>query len=161
MKRAIAIIAIVVAAALIGCDADPRSGRGFTLPDGDTTQGRQTFVELQCHICHTVEGVEAFPHVGEPPVSVALGGTVTRIRTYGELVTSIINPSHRMAQGYPTEAIQTEDGQSRMTNYNNVMTVSELIDLVAFLQSKYELVPVEPTDYPIFRMAPSTALLVP
>jgi hypothetical protein len=28
---------------------------------------------------------------------ITLGGTTTRVRTYGELVTPIINPSHRVA----------------------------------------------------------------
>ena len=35
-----------------------------------------------------------------------------------------------------------------MTVYNDVMTVSQLIDIVTFLQSHYELRPYEPTPYP-------------
>jgi hypothetical protein len=35
-----------------------------------------------------------------------------------------------------------------MTVYNDVMTVSQLIDIVAFLQAHYELRPYEPTPYP-------------
>ena len=34
-----------------------------------------------------------------------------------------------------------------MTNYNDVMTVTQLADLVAFLQSHYELKDYEPTPY--------------
>ena len=63
---------------------------------------------------------------------------MARIKTYGELVTSIINPSHRLAKGY-AEANVAMEGKSNMTVYNDVMTVRELIDLVAFLQSHYEL----------------------
>ena len=66
-------------------------------------------------------------------MSIALGGEVTRIQTYGELVTSIINPSHRLAEGYPVDTVSV-DGKSRMRNYNDVMTVTELTDLVMFLQ---------------------------
>jgi hypothetical protein len=33
----------------------------------------------------------------------------------------------------------TETGESTMRNYNDVMSVQELIDLVEFLQSKYEI----------------------
>jgi hypothetical protein len=81
-----------------------------------------------------------------PEMSVELGGQTTRIATYGELVTSVINPSHRLAKGYPAEDISV-DGKSRMRNYNDELSVSELIDLVAFLQEQYELVEYEPTQY--------------
>ena len=34
-----------------------------------------------------------------------------------------------------------------MSNFNDTMTVRQLIDLVAFLQSRYELVAPEPATY--------------
>jgi hypothetical protein len=73
---------------------------------------------------------------------VTLGGEVTRVKTYGELVTSIINPSHRLARGYPTEEVSAA-GESLMAlaYLNDVMTVQQLIDLVAFLQARYEVRP--------------------
>ena len=40
-----------------------------------------------------------------------------------------------------------EPGKSPMPSFNDVMTVSQLIDLVAFLQGQYELVPYERTVY--------------
>ena len=39
------------------------------------------------------------------------------------------------------------DGVSRMRNYNDVMTVDELINLVAFLQAQYELTDYDRTYY--------------
>ena len=68
------------------------------------------------------------------------------MKTYGELVTSIINPSHVLSPGYPKELI-TKNNQSAMPNFNDTMTVRQLIDLVAFLQSRYELVLPEPATY--------------
>ena len=65
-------------------------------------------------------------------MTIAIGGMRTRIATYGELVTSVINPSHRVARRY-----RDETGDSPMRNYNEAMTVAELIDLVAFLQTQY------------------------
>ena len=59
------------------------------------------------------------------------------------------NPSHKIAPGYEPARVQI-DGSSKMANYNDVMTVTELIDLVAFLQSKYTLREYEPTDYPLY-----------
>jgi mono/diheme cytochrome c family protein len=136
-------VAIVLASALLfACAPKPESARGFRLPDGDAAAGRATFVRLNCHGCHEVEGLELpeFDYAGPPLVRVKLGGLTTRVRTYGELVTSIINPSHRLIDGYPRDQV-SRDGESMMANYNDWMTVSQLIDLVAFLQSHYEVVP--------------------
>ena len=69
-----------------------------------------------------------------------------QVKTYGALVTAIINPSHSLAPGYPKELI-TKDNQSAMANFNDTMTVRQLIDLVAFLQSRYKFVPPEPATY--------------
>ena len=135
------VFSVVVA----GCSPAPTSGKGFTLPNGDADSGRLAFVELNCHHCHTVAGTE-LPTVDERELNIRLGGEVARIGTYGELVTSIINPSHRLAKGHPTEEV-SEDGHSLMRNYNDVLTVRQLIDLTAFLQSRYVLREYEPTDY--------------
>jgi L-cysteine S-thiosulfotransferase len=130
-----------------GCGSGPKSAKGFSLPDGDAKKGKLTFVELKCHACHTVSGV-TLPET-KTEIAIKLGGKVTRIKTYGELVTSIINPSHRLAKGKATDDVAV-DGQSKMTSYNDVMTVDQLINLVAFLQSHYELRKYEPTSYPLY-----------
>ena len=44
----------------------------------------------------------------------------------------------------------TELGESRMVVYNDVMTVTQLIDLVAFVQSSYVLAPYNPSHYPVY-----------
>ena len=74
------------------------------------------------------------------PAYVELGGSVTRVKTYGELVTAIINPSHKLADGYATDVVAEADGRSKMYVYNGYMTVQELIDIVMFLQPEYDLV---------------------
>ncbi len=139
MRLAALVLSMITLAA---CAPSPESPRGFRLPDGDPEAGQATFVRLKCHGCHEVADLELpeLEYVGPPLVSVKLGGEVTRVRTYGELVTSIINPSHRLIQGYPPEQI-SQDGESLMADYNDWMTVAQLIDLVAFLQSHYEVVP--------------------
>lgn len=125
---------------LSGCDPDARmSEQGFRLPDGDIDAGREGFLYMQCHQCHSIEG-EEFPEIpGMAAPYVELGGTVTRVKTYGQLVTAIINPSHQLARGYAAEVV-SEDGESNMYNYNRHMTVEELIDLVMYLQPKYDVV---------------------
>ena len=131
---------------LTGCDSnrDRMSEVGFALPEGDARTGREVFLYMQCNECHTIMG-EELPVVdaAEPPF-VELGGSVSKVKTYGELVTAIINPSHELAEKY-AEDVVSEDGESKMYNYNRHMTVQELVDLVMFLQPYYKIV--VPTYY--------------
>lgn len=145
-------VTLLGALLVMGCHPAPQSGRGFTLPSGDVERGKAVFTELQCHACHQVDGVKFEVAEDATDMAVQLGGKVNRIQTYGELVTSIINPSHKVAKGYVKEEVTKDDEgkESRMLNYNEVMTVQQLIDLVKFLQSHYELKPLEPTDYPVY-----------
>jgi hypothetical protein len=86
--------------------------------------------------------VEELPHpTVNPPVPVVLGGRVSEVRTDGYLVTSIINPSHRLTREFRGGILTTESGESRMPDHNDVMTVRQLTDLVAFLQSTYITMP--------------------
>jgi len=64
---------------------------------------------------------------------------VSSVKTYGQIVTGIINPSHDLARGYAEEVV-SEEGESKMYNYNGYMTVQELIDIVMYLQPHYDLV---------------------
>jgi hypothetical protein len=61
-------------------------------------------------------------------------------------VTSIVNPSHEISRRYPREQV-AEGDVSKMENFNERMTVAQLIDLTAFLQSRYEVRP-EPLYFP-------------
>jgi hypothetical protein len=125
---------------LLSCGPPEKFPAGFRLPDGDIEGGRQTFLELKCNACHEVKGVDFPPPVADPPVPVALGGIVDYQPTDGRFVTSIVNPSHKLAPGYEKELIK-RGGESRMADYGDVMTVRQLLDLVAFLHSQYEYRP--------------------
>lgn len=129
---------------LAGCSS---GYEGFTLPPGDAARGKDAFIHFRCYDCHTVSGAEMPAGEERDQAVVELGGEVARVRTYDDLVTAIINPSHRLAQGYAKELV-ARDGKSKMTVYNDVMTVSQLVDLVTFLQEKYELRTPLTTPYP-------------
>ena len=93
MRTKFAIVIMLIAVAtLAACDREARmSEQGFRLPDGDAVAGRTTFVYMQCHQCHSVVG-EEFPEIpGQDPPYVALGGPTAKVKTYGELITAIIN----------------------------------------------------------------------
>jgi hypothetical protein len=138
--RALTVGVVLLAAAVAACVTSPRSSAGFRLPEGDVENGRVAFSELRCIACHEVVGVSLPLPTAEPPVAVKLGGVVDAYRTDGELVTAITNPSHRIARGYGEGAVRSGD-LSRMGDYSEAMTVRQLIDLVAFLQSRYEVQP--------------------
>jgi hypothetical protein len=129
---------------LAGCAPERND---FTLPPGNAERGQAAFVKFRCYDCHRVDGVDL--PLGEEPnqVVVHLGGKVDHLKTYGDLVTSIVNPSHRLAKGYNATLV-ADEGKSRMTVYNDVMTISQLADIVTFLQAHYELQPIERTPYP-------------
>jgi len=124
----------------VGCQgAEERAARGMVLPAGDVERGQQAFVDLQCNSCHVVAGLEEeiSRPTAMPEVDVVLGGLAVREPTDGELVTAILNPPHELYPG-GEEARITVEGTSRMTNYNDVITAQQLIDLVAFLHDRYE-----------------------
>ena len=141
-----AALSLLLLSALVGCTPDPKSGWGFTLPEGDAERGKATFVQLQCNACHTVDGVELDGSSSEDVKTVALGGKKGYVVTYGDLVTSIINPSHRFALGYKSDEIK-EGEASKMRSYNDEMTVTQLADLVTFLQQHYEVEIYVPTPF--------------
>lgn len=120
--------------------------RGFALPEGDIEKGKVTYKRLACIECHSIPNIEW--KGGKDNLKIPLGGEVTSLKTYGDLVTSVINPSHKVASFY-NQKTSTEGGLSNMKNYNEIMTVQELIDLVTFLQSEYQVVS-PPTQYPYY-----------
>jgi hypothetical protein len=137
MKGLLFTAAMVSTLLFSGCGGDPKSARGFSLPEGDADKGKTVFVKLQCNGCHTVGDIEKISIEGGLQKSVQLGGKVTKIKTHGELVTSVINPDHRIAAGYPI-ATTKQGGKSKMPGLNSQMSVQELIDLIAFMESSYE-----------------------
>ncbi|PWL40421.1 cytochrome C [Flagellimonas aquimarina] len=120
-----------------------QQGRGFALPAGDIEEGKATYKRLDCNTCHSISEIEW--KGGSDSLKIHLGGEVPKEKSYGDLVTSVINPSHKIAQSYKQKTT-TERGLSKMKNYNEVMTVQELIDLVTFLQTEYK-VTIPSTDY--------------
>lgn len=151
MERRLALLATgALLAGLAACQGPISSDSAIVLPEGNADRGRDAFVALECTACHTVEGVDLPPPADAGPVSYALGGEVTRIRSYGELVTSVANPTHRLARSFRQEEL-TQGGESLMPALNDVMSVTQLTDIVAFLQEHYEIKPRPTYRYPVYR----------
>lgn len=113
---------------VMGCGG---GGRGFHLPAGDVAAGKAAVQAMQCFVCHEIVGSDFPPPHAQPPVLVSLGAATAR-QSREQLAESIIAPSHRVPEGVPSV---TSAGLSRMGDYSEVMTVRQLIDIVAYLQS--------------------------
>lgn len=150
MKEIPRLPGLIAGLALVSaCDLAGMSSAEFALPEGDAGRGQELFVSLGCTSCHKIHGLDLPIVATEGPVMVVLGGGVSRVKSYSELVTSIINPSHRLARGIAKDRI-SQEGESLMAVYNEVMTVTELIDIVAFLQVQYEVIERPGYRYPVY-----------
>lgn len=134
--KLVALMALLGAA--VGCDSGRHTTAGFHLPEGNVEQGKVAFVALGCNSCHAVTGVDLPKSTVEPAVPVVLGGEVPEKLSDAYIVTSMIDPSYQLAPSYPKNQI-TAGGQSRMPHYADKMTVRQLIDVTAFLQSNYAI----------------------
>lgn len=136
-KIAIMLTVLLILMLLSGCNPE---ARGFALPPGDVAAGKATFVTLDCNYCHSISGQVEKRSDGHPDIEVVLGGPTTRVKTYGDLVTSIINPSHKISGPKPNPNTTDEFGESHMRIYNDIMSVQQMIDLTSYLQDSYQLV---------------------
>jgi len=104
----------------------------FTLPQGNPQRGREVFISMECYTCHTVQG-ERFP--GAPAEVGGVGPDLTGMGAMHPpeyFAESIINPNAVLTEG-PGHV--GEDGRSKMPSYNEILTIEQLIDLVAYLKS--------------------------
>lgn len=115
---------------------------GFPADEGDVIAGRQAFIDHRCHQCHSIAGEQLPPLAGADRPILALGGPTTIVRSYADLTTSVINPNHAISERYrDQELLSTRVPlDSPMPRPNlDTMTVRQLIDIVAFLDSKYQV----------------------
>lgn len=137
---------VILGTTLLGaCRTYPDYANDFRFPilQGDVARGQEAFVAMGCHMCHTVDGIELADNARLRPVTVNLGGDLIFAKTYGDLVTSILNPSHVISEEYLQQLPRTERSatSSSPMYVNPDMKVTQLIDIVAFLNSRYRLLP--------------------
>jgi len=107
-------------------------GWRFTVPEGNPKAGREVFVQLECYKCHDVKG-EHFPHAPKGPDTA--GPELTGMGSHHPpeyFAESILNPNAVIVTG---PGYTGPDGLSIMPDYRESLTVSALIDLVAYLKS--------------------------
>lgn len=123
---------------LTACERE-KPVKGFVMPKGNVEKGQEVFIGFNCLGCHDVEGVELPERRFEPPFVVKLGGEVVRVKSYGELLTAIVYPDHIISPEYKTKLVLVgkDPKQTPMPYFGDIMTVTELTDLVEFLHAQY------------------------
>src|SRR5882724_3705795 len=129
-------------------------GWKFALPAGDPAKGRQLFADLECYKCHAIQG-ERFPPGGGDarnvgPDLTGMGG----MHPAEYFAESILSPNAVILDG---PGYSGQDGTSIMPSYADSLSVTQLVDLVAFLKGltggghEHGAAPVEKTtgDYAI------------
>lgn len=139
------VVSLLGLLALSACRTYPNYANDFRFPiqSGDIAKGREAFVALGCPMCHVVSGVDLPDYKGTRFISMPLGGELVFAKTYADLVTSIINPNHVISDKYldmlpPAQRNRINTSPMYM---NPEMKVTELIDIVAFLNSRYKMLP--------------------
>jgi mono/diheme cytochrome c family protein len=109
----------------------PRGWR-FLMPPGDPAEGRRVFVAMECFACHTVAG-EAFPDHAR--IAPGPGPDLTGMGSHHPpeyFAESIMHPNRVIVLG---PGHTGWDSFSKMPSYSELMTVRQLIDVVAYLKS--------------------------
>jgi hypothetical protein len=91
LERALILLFVV----LSGCQTD-----SLSRPE-TRAMAKRLFVKYRCADCHTIVGMDDLREGFEPFMTLPLGGRTEHIKTYEELVTSIINPSHVISPNSP------------------------------------------------------------
>jgi len=141
------IFVLVIASCLTACDEQNRPVRGFVLPPGDSGAGKQVFIDHGCYQCHTLPQEDLPARVSNPPITLEIGGKVFRVRNYGELLDAVVNPNHIISPQYrmALDSEERKNLKSPMPDFNEELTVAELIDLVTFLHDQY--IKMDPPGY--------------
>ena len=135
----LALIGLLPLAA--GCAYDPTFS--FPIEQGNVEAGRQAFIDHHCHQCHTIANLRLPELAGAGPPLLELGGETATAKSYAELMTSIVNPNHSISERYRDQQLLQGnlplESPMPMPSIDR-MTVRQLIDLVAFLDSRYVLI---------------------
>jgi sulfur-oxidizing protein SoxX len=137
------VIVAVSSLAILGAGCAYSPAFDFPIEEGSIEAGRQAFIGQGCNRCHSVAGVRLPEPAGAASPLFELGGETSRVKAYSELVTSIINPDHRISERYREQVLRQAlppEESPMTTTHIDTMTVRQLIDIVAFLDSRYVLV---------------------
>lgn len=109
------------------------AGWQFLLPTGNPAEGKKVYAALECYSCHEIKG-EHFPQHAKSPGNVGPELTgLGRSHSAEYIAEAILNPNRVIIEG---PGHTGPDGLSKMPDYNDSLTLRQLIDLVAYLKSQ-------------------------
>ena len=142
MRFRIVRVILSVACTLSAAACASNSIFEFPVEEGNIAAGRQAFIAHRCHQCHTIADEQLPALAGMSWPMLQLGGPTTIVRSYADLTTSIINPDHAISERYREQLLLEAEiplESPMRTPDLDTMTVRQLLDIVAFLDSKYDV----------------------
>ena len=137
LRWALAIVCLLLFAGGARAGDKPRGaqlpkGWKFTMPTGDPEAGKAAFEKMECYSCHNVPGAGFPKERSSGGIGPVLGTDYSKLPG-GFLAESIVN-SHQYISGTLEKYTGQDKVSSKMGDYSSIMTVRELIDIVAFLK---------------------------
>jgi len=125
---------------LMGQDPAPQAAPVF--PPGKSEVGLKLFAEKGCHQCHSAGTTRLPPVELAPRLVIELGGDLHAKWTRDDYARAIMDPNHLVSEDYRIAMMRLGDNfkaeNSPMPTFTDLLRVSELIDLTAFLRSLNE-----------------------
>ncbi|HVO23763.1 MAG TPA: cytochrome c [Candidatus Margulisiibacteriota bacterium] len=107
-------------------------GWKFTMPEGDPEAGKAAFQKMECYSCHRVPNADLPKERSSGGIGPDLVAGYSKLPA-AFLADSIIN-SHHYISGTIERYRGLDKVSSKMGDYSSIMTVRDLIDIVAFLK---------------------------
>jgi putative copper export protein/mono/diheme cytochrome c family protein len=104
-------------------------GWAFRLPPGDARRGREVYTRLECFRCHRLRGESHPAPSGAGPELTGIGSH----HPASYIAESIVNPNAVIVEG---PGYTGPDGRSTMPDYRNTLSVADLMDVVAYLETQ-------------------------
>lgn len=113
--------------------------RAAVVPKGDASVGLSTFIDKGCYKCHLTGDAKLPKLEVTPQLSIQLGGDERSTWTRDRFARAIMNPNHAIAPEYHVAKIVSGDKfgaeNSPMLDFNDILTLKDLINLTTFLES--------------------------
>jgi len=139
----ISAILLIASVFVLAGFAQDTAEKSQIVPEGDPGRGRELFELKQCFRCHTVEG-QRFPDADLPGIDfILLGGANNRGWNRDLYATQImdpqhlISPDHQKAMAIVGDRLGAEN--SPMPDFNEALTVGDMIDLATYLAERSAL----------------------
>lgn len=118
---------------------DPVASERTVLPAGKPEVGAKRFVENGCHQCHGAGATKLPPVELAPRLVIELGGDLHAKWSRDDYARAIMDPNHLVSEDYRVAMMRLGDNfkaeNSPMPNFIDLLRVSDLVHLAAFLDS--------------------------